>query len=60
MFSIGSVDAFAAVLGPRGGNVQNVVAGQIFIFDVINVNIKGGYDVTTGINCWRLKLELRS
>ena len=42
----GSVDAFAAVLG---GSEKIVVKDQIFVFDVVNINIRNGFNNTTGI-----------
>ena len=44
----GSVDAFAAVLGPRDSGKRDIIGKEIFVFDVVNVNIRGGYNSTTG------------
>ena len=48
-FFTGSVDAFAAVLGQRDSGKQDEVSYEIFIFDIVNVNIRGGYNSTTGL-----------
>ena len=45
---LGSVDAFAAVLGARASHNQDITTNEIFIFDVVNVNIRGEYNSTTG------------
>ena len=47
-FFVGTVDAFAAVLGTRSGYTQAIVRGRVFKFDVVNVNIRGGYNPNSG------------
>ena len=54
LFITGSVDAFAAVLGPRPSSRQPVVTGQVFKFDVVKVNIRGGYNPNSGKNICQL------
>ena len=47
----GSVDAVAVtVSGATSGNSRPITANTIFKFNVINVNIRGGYDPSTGTN----------
>ena len=47
-FLAGSVDAFAVALGERASDRQDLTEGEIILFDVVNVNIRGGYNSTTG------------
>ena len=47
-FRAGSVDAFAVALGERASDREDLTEGGIILFDVVNVNIRGGYNSTTG------------
>ena len=43
-----AVDAFTAVLGQTDSGQQDVADNENFIFDVVNINIRGGYNSATG------------
>ena len=47
-FLSGSVDAFSVTLSPKATNYHPIVANKIFKFDVVTVNIRGGYSTETG------------
>ena len=44
----GSVDAVAVTVSGVSESSRPITANTIFVFDVVNVNIRGGYDSTTG------------
>ena len=48
LFYAGSIDAFAAVLGGNARQTKDIVADEIFIFDVVNINVRNGFNNTTG------------
>ena len=57
----GSVDAVAVtVSGATSGNSRPITANTIFKFNVINVNIRGGYDPNTGTNYPLVNYKLRN
>ena len=43
----GSVDAFSAALS-SGSSSSSLAFGNVYKFDVVIVNIRGGYDPSTG------------
>ena len=45
---IGSVDAVAVTLNGIPARAYTITPGAIFKFNVVNVNIRGGYDPSTG------------
>ena len=53
------MDAFSVTLSPNPADHHPIVAHEIFKFDVVTVNIRGGYNAQTGkfgLRCTRVQV----